>query len=380
MTAMVAAGVATFAQLYAVQAVLPGIAVAFDASASAAALAVSLATGGLAGFVLVWSGIADRFGRVPVMTGALVVSTLLGSAAPFAHELWLLLVLRALQGAALGGLPAVAVAYLAERIHPSDLGRAVGLYIAGNTLGGMSGRLVAGAVADLGGWRWGVGADAALGMLTLVVFYVAIPRSGSLPQSSGEGSGRGLASRLGASLRDPVLLGLYAQALLLMGAFVTVYNFLGFRLLAPPFGVSQTVVALLFTAYLAGMLSSSVAGWLVDRVGRYRVLLLAAVAMALAAAVLALPLLGLVVPGLVLFTFSFFAAHATASAWVGQRATFARAQAAALYTLAYYLGSSLFGWLGGVVYDRLGWTGMSAYVVVLCAAALLCGLPLRARR
>ncbi|MFD0776486.1 MFS transporter, partial [Streptomonospora algeriensis] len=151
--AMTAAGVATFAQLYAVQAVLPGLADSFEASASGAALNVSFATGGLAAFVLVWSGIADRIGRVRVMAIALTVSTVLGLAAPFAPQMWTLLVLRGLQGAALGGVPAVAMAYLAEEVHPAHLSRVAGIYIAGNTVGGMSGRLVAGAVADLGGWR-----------------------------------------------------------------------------------------------------------------------------------------------------------------------------------------------------------------------------------
>lgn len=399
--AMTAAGIATFAQLYAVQAVLPGMADDFSAAASTVALSVSFATAGLAACVLVWSGLADRFGRVGTMTAALVVSTVLGLAAPFAPEIWSLLLLRALQGAFLGGVPAVAMAYLAEEIAPSHLSRAAGVYIAGNTVGGMSGRLVAGAVADLGGWRWGVGADSLLALAALVVFLAAVPPArGFVPRprnrrwkdgaegagagrapahGAGPGGGQGLLRRVGGAVGDPGLLALYAHALLLMGAFVTVYNYLGFRMMDAPFGLSQTVVAFLFVAYLAGTASSAAVGRAVERFGRHPVLAASVLLMAGGAALLVLPAFPAVAAGLLVLTFFFFAAHTTASAWVGHRARpFARAQAAALYTLAYYLGSSAFGWLGGVVFDTWGWGAVVGYVTALCGLALASGLALRA--
>ncbi|WP_198345838.1 MFS transporter [Nocardiopsis gilva] len=380
MIAMTAAGIATFAQLYAVQAVLPGLADSFDASAAGVALSVSFATAGLAGFVLVWSGIADRFGRVRVMTVALTVSTILGLAAPFAPDLWVLLLLRALQGAALGGVPAVAMAYLAEEIDPAHLGRVAGIYIAGNSVGGMSGRLVAGAVADIGGWRWGVGADSVLALVALIVYLVAVPRANGFTPRVRSSAGPGLLRRILTGVADPGLVALYCQALFLMGAFVTVYNYLGFRLTGPPFHLSQTLVAFLFVAYLAGTFSSAVVGRVTERVGRHPVLLACVGAMVIGVCVLLLPSLVAIVVGLLLLTFSFFAAHATAAAWVGHRASAAnRAQAAALYTLAFYVGSSLFGWLGGLFYDHFGWRAVILYVVSLCAAAALSGLGLRVR-
>ncbi|MFC4560331.1 MFS transporter [Nocardiopsis mangrovi] len=377
--AMTAAGIATFAQLYAVQSILPGLAEGFGASASQAALSVSFATAGLAVFVLVWSGAADRFGRVRVMTVALVCSTLLGLAAPFAPEMWMLLVLRGLQGAALGGVPAVAMAYLAEEIAPEHLGRVAGVYIAGNTIGGMSGRLVAGAVADIGGWRWGIGADSLLALVALAVYLAAVPRPRGFVARPRRSGGPGLLRRVGGAVADPGLIALYCQALFLMGAFVTVYNYLGFRMMDSPFGLSQAVVAFLFVAYLAGTVSSAAVGRVIERFGRHPVLLACVAAMILSAALLLVPSLAAVIAGLVVFTLFFFAAHTTASSWVGHRAATARAQAAAMYTLAYYLGSSAFGWLGGLFYDHLGWTAVVAYAAALCAAAALAGIGLRRR-
>src|SRR5699024_1179738 len=172
--ALIAAAVATFAQLWSVQPILPAVAQSFDATAAQAALTISLATGGMAGFTLVWSGLADRLGRARVITLSLLLATLIGCVAPFTGDLAPLLALRALQGAALGVVPAAAVAYLAEEIHPTGVPRATGLYIAGNPLGGMGGRLLAGMAAEYGGWQWGVGANTLLGLAALAVFVLVL--------------------------------------------------------------------------------------------------------------------------------------------------------------------------------------------------------------
>ncbi|MET9795291.1 MFS transporter [Nocardiopsis alba] len=378
--ALVAAAVATFAQLWAVQPILPAIAEGFDTSAGQAALTVSLATGGLAGFTLIWSGIADRVGRARVIAISLLLATLLGFAAPFSTELWTLLLLRTLQGAALGGVSAAAVAYLAEEIHPADAPKATGLYIAGNPLGGMGGRLLAGFAADLGGWQWGVAANTLLGLVSLVVFVLVLPRSSRTapaPHAAGDPKPLSLGRRLRAAATTRGLLPMYAQALLLMGAFMAVYNVLGFRLTDEPFGLSQAMASLLFLSYTAGMVGSAVAGSATLRWGRYRVLTLATLLLLVGIGGLFTTSLPLLFLALLLLTFAFFSAHATASAWVGFHAVTGRAQAAAVYTLAYYLGAGLFGWLGGVVYDAVGWSGTVVLALALTVMAGLVALRLR---
>ena len=49
-------------------------------------------------------------------------------------------------------------------------------------------------------------------------------------------------------------------------------------------------------------------------------------------------------------------------------ATTGRAQAASLYNLAYYLGSSVLGWAGGLVFQRFGWTALALTVIGLAGA------------
>ncbi|PRY10756.1 MFS transporter [Kineococcus rhizosphaerae] len=381
--ALFAAGLATFAQLYSVQAVLPAMASGLHVGASASALGVSAATGALAVSVVGWSALADRLGRVPVMVTSVVLATLLGLVVPLATSLAPLLALRALQGAALGGLPAIAMAYLAEEVHAREVALAAGAYISGNSLGGLTGRIVSSAVADVAGWRWGVAAPAVVGLVATVVFCALVPRSRGFVRhrsTTGPTAGEGLRSRVRQALADPGLLALYAQALLLMGAFVTVYNYLGFRLVEPPFSLSQAVVGLLFVVYLAGTLSSSVAGRLAAR-GRLRVLLGALAVFATGCLLTLAQSIVVVVAGLVLLTAGFFAAHSVASGWVGARARpRVRAQASALYTFAYYAGSSVVGWLAGFAFGAGGWTVVVGVVVALAVcAAVLALLGLRGR-
>jgi YNFM family putative membrane transporter len=377
--ALVAAAVATFAQLWSVQPILPAIADGFDTSAGQAALAVSLSTGGLAGFTLVWSGLADRIGRARVIAISLLLATVLGAVVPFATELWVLLLLRTLQGAALGGVSAASVAYLAEEIHPADAPKATGLYIAGNPLGGMGGRLLAGFAADHGGWQWGVAANTLLGLAALVVFVLVLPRvaPGAPARRTVSEDGLGMGARLRAAVSTRGLIPMYAQALLLMGAFMAVYNVLGFRLTDQPFGLSQAVASLLFLSYTAGMVGSAMAGSATLRWGRYGVLTTATVLLLVGLAGLFTTSVLLLLGALLLLTFAFFCAHATASAWVGSHAVRGRAQATAVYTLAYYLGASLFGWLGGVVYDVVGWNGTVTLALTLTVLAGLLALRLR---
>jgi MFS family permease len=128
------AGVATFAQLYSTQAVLPMMAADLQVTAAEAALTISLATVGLAATVLPWSFLADRIGRVRAMMWGISAATVLGLLVPLASSFPMLLGLRMLEGAALGGIPAIAIAYLNEEVNKAHAAMAAGTYVAGTTL------------------------------------------------------------------------------------------------------------------------------------------------------------------------------------------------------------------------------------------------------
>ncbi|MCE4024477.1 MFS transporter [Microbacterium sp. Au-Mic1] len=367
------AGIATFAQLYAPQAVLPQLARDLAVDPATAALSVSAATLGLAASVIGWSVVADRIGRVPAMAVGVITATVLGMLAPFGGDIVVLLALRCAEGVALGAVPAVALAYLAEEVGPRHAAAAAGSYIAGTTVGGLAGRIVSGLVAEATGWQAGVWAATGLCAVAAGLFLWLAPRSqGFVPLRLGADRGSGVATRLLALLRSPRQLALYAQAFLLMGAFVAVYNYLGFRLSAAPFALPAWFVTLLFLAYLAGTASSPWAGVLASRAGRYPVLLGSIAVMAGGAALMLVPLTAVVLLGLVLFTAGFFGAHAVASGWTPVAASAeSRAQASSLYYFAYYTGSSLFGWALGIAFAAWGWAWFGGIVIGMCASAAL---------
>lgn len=365
------AGVATFAQLYSPQAVLPSLAHALAVSPSTAALTVSASTIGLAVAVIPWSVVADRLGRVQAMGIGIAAATVLGILAPFSTRLDALLVIRFVEGVALGAVPAIALAYLSEEVNAAHRAAAAGGYIAGTTVGGLSGRLIAGPFADVGLWRVGMLVAAVVCAVAAVLFVWLVPQAqGFTPERRQALRGPRLGERLLANLRSPTQLALYVQAFLLMGGFVAVYNYLGFHLASPPFSLPSWAVSLLFLAYLAGTVSSPRAGRWAVRAGRLPVLLLSIAVMAVGILITLIPHLWAAVAGLVVFTAGFFAAHAVASGWAPAVAPAqARAQASSLYYLGYYGGSSVCGWLLGFVFARGGWTGMALAVTVMCAVS-----------
>lgn len=365
--ALLCAGIATFAQLYSPQGVLPILAADMGVDASRASLTISAATLGLAASVLPWSLVADRIGRVAAMRASLVAATALGLLMPWIPWFGTLMVVRVLEGAALGGIPAIAVVYLGEEIDRRHAAIAAGTYVSGTTIGGLLGRLVAGPVADLTDWRVGTFAVALMASAAALVFFtITPPPRGFSPHPV---SARHVARAVGRHLRTPRLLVLYAQGFLLMGAFVAIYNYLGFRLEGAPYAMPSSLTSLLFIAYLSGTASSRIAGGLVARHGRRRVLLTSmAIMLAGALLTLAQPLV-LVVAGLVVMTAGLFGAHAIASGWAGAQATQDRAQATSLYNLWYYVGSSVFGFVGGMFFVAGGWPGLIGMVAALIAIA-----------
>ncbi|AQZ33119.1 hypothetical protein BHQ29_07340 [Pseudomonas sp. LPH1] len=365
--ALFCAGFATFAMLYCVQPLLPLLAAHFRVSAASSSLALSLTTLSLALCLLVSGALAESWGRKPVMAAALGLAAVLGVACALVEEWGNLLILRTLLGLALSGLPALAMAYVGEEFDPEALPAAMGLYIGGTALGGLLGRLLAGLLSDLGGWPWALGGIAGLGLLALGLFLWLLPPSRHF--TAQPLSLRGLLRNFALHLSNPRLRVLFALAFLLMGGFVALFNYVGFRLAGEPFNLSATVIGLLFTVYLLGIFSAGWAGRLVPRFGARQVLHGGIGLMLLGVALCAAPWLSAAVVGLALFTLGFFAAHAVASGQVGIHAQGAKAQASALYLCAYYLGSSLVGYVGGYVWEHVGWLALLGVLASLFIVA-----------
>jgi MFS transporter, YNFM family, putative membrane transport protein len=367
--ALFASGIATFGLLYCVQPLMPAFSHDFGVSAAASALSLSLTTGVLA-FAMVFAGVvSDACGRKSVMTASLISSALLVLLPTLTPGWASLLVLRTLLGLSLSGLPAVAMTWLSEEMHPDSIGLGMGLYISGNAIGGMGGRLVTGVLADFFDWRVGVAVVAVIGLAAGVMFWRLLPPSRHFERQPWQP--RLLCARFAEVFRDAGLPWMFIEGFVLLGAFVTVYNYIGYRLLAPPYNLSQAVVGLIFSVYLIGTFSSAWMGHLAGRLGRRRVLWTTFVLMLAGVGLTAFEPLVLVIAGVVAVTFGFFGGHSIVSSWVGRRAGHAKAQASSLYLFAYYMGSSIAGAGGGLFYSAQGWNGVAAFTGVMVLAGLL---------
>jgi YNFM family putative membrane transporter len=365
--ALFTAGLATFALLYSTQALLPAISDDLHVQADQASWSVSAATLALALMVVPLSALSERFGRRTMMTASLTVAVAVALVVPYAPDLGWLIALRAVQGAAIAGIPASAMAYLSEEVEPRALVGAIGLFVAGNSVGGMSGRIITGWVADAYGWRMGLAAVGAMALVCAIAFRLLIPKARNF--SPAAVSPRALARTLTRHLSDPLLCRLYAIGALFMTVFGGVYTVIGYRLVDEPFGLSQSMIGSIFLIYLVGTVSSAATGKLVGRLGRRGALY---VAVSTTAAGLLLSLadsLAAVLLGLILITAGFFAGHAAASSAVSRTAKTGRAQAAALYQTAYYTGSSAGGTLGALAFHSGGWTGTVALGLLAVAGA-----------
>lgn len=372
---MLFAGFSTFSLLYSVQPLLPLFAAQFGLTAEGASLAVSLATGPLAIGILFAGFVSDRVGRRPLMIAAMFAAGALTLAAAVVPGWSGLLVLRFMTGVALAGVPAVAMAYVAEEVDAGAVGAAMGLYIAGSALGGMAGRLVVSIVADLEGWRWALAAVGVAGLAMAEAFRRLAPLSRNFTPSVGRPGA--LLRSAGALFTDRAMPLLYLEAFLLMGVFVTIYNYAGFRLMSPPYGLSQAAVGGVFLLYVLGSVSSAKFGTLAGRLGRRKVFWIPVVLLIAGVALTAMTPLVLVIAGIAVVTIGFFGAHSIASAWVGRRAQGSRGQAAAFYLFFYYMGSSVLGSAGGFAWTHAGWPGVTAFCLLLGVAALVIGLVLR---
>lgn len=371
--ALFLSGFATFSLLYCVQPLMPIFSEEFGVTPAASSLSLSLSTGFLAFAIFGAAAVSESLGRRSLMFISLMGAALCTLACAMAPNWHVLLVFRALEGFLLGGVPAVAMTYLAEEIEPRGLGGAMGLYIAGNAFGGMAGRVVTGTIAEFLTWRPALAAVGILGLAAAIGFLYLLPPSRNFTPRKGVNVAFHLKA-WASHFRNPVLPLLFAIGFLVMGSFVTVYNYAGFRLVAEPYDLSQTELGLIFTAYLFGIVASWVAGLLGDRIGHFTVLPAGVLVAALGAAVTLATPLPLVILGIVLVTIGFFVTHSVASALVGRLAHGTKGHASSLYLLAYYLGSSIAGSIGGYFWLADGWSAVVFFILAMLAVCLVSAL------
>lgn len=375
--AMFLVGFATFSLVHCVQPLLPAFAATFRVGPAESSLALSLTTGLLAFAIVAAGAFSQAVGRRGLIFGSMAIAALLNLAVAAAPGWHTLLAARALEGLVLGGVPAVAMAWLSEEIDPAQLGSTMGLYVGGTAFGGMMGRVGMGVMSEFTSWRV---AMATLGLLCLtaaVGFVLLLPRSRNFERRPG----LNLAFHLQTwdrHLRNPRLLRVYGVGFLLGGIFFAPFSYTTFRLSEDPWRLGTTAISLIFLVYALGSVASSLAGGMADRYGR-PALLVAAFLTMLAGITLTLPgALVTIIGGIAVLTIGFFMGHAVASGAVGPLAGEGKGHATALYLLAYYMGGSVMGPLSGWAWEHAGWPAVAALAAALSVIAV--GLSMRTGR
>lgn len=371
--ALFAGGFSTFAILWGTQPLLPEISREFQVSPATSSLVLSSTTIALAVSMLISGSLSEVFGRKSIMTMSLVLSSILSILTALSPDFHLLLLTRVLQGIVLAGLPSVAMAYLGEEIEPKSLGMAMGLYISGNSIGGMSGRIIAGILTDYINWHAGL---IGIGIITLIssfIFWLLLPPSSNFIPKKLEL--KPLIKSLFSHLKKPALIFLFIIGFLVSSIFASLYNYIGFELIKPPYNLSQTLVGFIFIVYIVGTFSSTWMGSLSDRHGRGKILSVSLFILLTGSCITLNTIIWIKILGIAVFTFGFFASHSIASGWVGKVSTRDKAQASSLYLFFYYGGSSINGTASGVVYSNFGWNGLVTLIAsfsVLAIGAAVC--------
>ncbi|WP_300273887.1 MFS transporter [Halomonas sp.] len=346
-----------FLNLYAPQPLLPDLREAYGVSTLVVGLVMSVATLALAASLLVFGPLSDAIGRGGIMRLTLFAAGVLSLALALAPNFETLLVLRTLQGFVLGGLPAVAIAWMGDEFEPDAMLAAVGLYIGANTLGGISGRVVGGGMAEIGGSTASFLAVGAITLVGVAVFWRLLPPSRGFTPRRFELAGA--LADLAAHLRTPALLAAYLLGGLNFLIFINQYSYLTFRLAEPPFELGATLLGLIFLTYLGGTLGSSLSGRLVRHLSQPACMVMGILILMAGTLVTLSDRLPVILAGLTINAFGFFVAHSMASSWVGRNARRARGSASALYLVFYYTGASLGVFWLEPFWGLGGWPGIA---------------------
>lgn len=354
---------------YCVQPIIPIIAASFNLAPAKASLAVAAGTMGLAVSMFFIAMLSPKFKRNLGMSIALFGGVIMALIIAISPTFNLILLFRFLQGILLAAFPAMAVAYINEEFHPEVIGTAVGIYISGTAIGGLTGRLILSALTDFMSWRTALLLLGAVYLILTIAFVFLLPRSRATRNTSISVSS--IVSGLKTILRSKHLMGLYAMVSLAMGAFVCTYNFISYVLMHEPYNLSQTVIGLVFLLYLLGSIASTVMGILSDRFGA-GISICTSLILAILGLWISLFLsLILKIIGIGIFTFGFFGLHSSACGWAGRLADVDKGQITALYMFMFYLGASIFGSWGGIFLESNGWTGVVGFLTVILSLALI---------
>ncbi len=345
-----------FSNLYIVQPMLPLFTSLFHVTPSTANLSISLSTLSISLALLVFGPLSDAVGRKNLMVWTMLLAMITTILTGLSPSFPVLLFFRMLQGFFLAGLPAIAIAYIGEEFPARTISTVVGIYIGSNTIGGMSGRILSGFVAEFWGWRASFFTLGVFGLLCFAFFALLLPASNHF-EAKPFRIGKALRT-LGGHMVNPAIFPAFLIGGLHFFILIGVFNYMTFLLSEPPFLLPPSIVGMLFITYLAGTAGSVLSGRLAPRLGRTLSMRAGIAVVALGLMLTLLSNLPAIVAGLLIISFGNFFVHTITSQWAAQKATGSKASASSLYFISYYFGGSLGSTYLSLFWNHWRWTGV----------------------
>jgi predicted MFS family arabinose efflux permease len=255
----------TLIDLFAAQAILPSLVLAYDTTPAVMGFAVNASTIGMAAAGLVVALLSNRIPRrrgVTVSLGCLAVPTLLLATMP---DLATFTALRIAQGVFMASAFTLTMAYLAESSSAQEIAAALAAYVTGNVASNLFGRLLAAWVADRLGLEATFLALAALNLMGGLLAWFALTRC----------THAGMAAPLRGSplaawrehLANRPLRASFGMGFVILFVFVGTFTYVNFVLAAPPLGLAPMHLGLVYLVFLPSLLTTPLAGRLVARLG-----------------------------------------------------------------------------------------------------------------
>jgi predicted MFS family arabinose efflux permease len=357
-------GYCAFVNLYAPQSILPLLSQEFGATAAQVSTIITVSTLAVAVTAPFTGAIADVLGRKRVIVAAMFVQVVPTLMVGLATSLSAVIFWRAVQGLVLPPIFAVTVAYIGDEWPPREATTAAGIYSSGSSIGGFTGRLITGLLADLIGWRAGFIALAGIAFAGAIATIFLLPHERRFVRSEGLlASGR----QMLAHFRNGQLLATYAVGFGVLFNFICTFTYVSFHLAAAPYNLSATWLGAIFVVYLTGSALTPWAGWAIGRFGRRRftarvlALWIAGIALTL------VPSLPLIILGLAISAGCGLVCQAISTGYVTTTAKAGRSSAVGLYVTSFYVGGSFGAALGGLAWTIGGWPACVALVAAMLA-------------
>ena len=357
-------GFCVFLNVYATQTLLPLFATIFGATKFEVSLTVSATTIGIALAAPAVGLLAERFGRRRTMAGSVALLTIPILLAATSPGLDSLIAWRFAAGLIMPGIIAVTMAYVSEEFAGGGAAAVMSAYVAGNVLGGVCGRFLAGIVADHYGWRMVFVALAAVNAVGAAAVWRWLPAS---RVEHGVRTIRASVADMLAHLRKPVMLATFGVGMASLFALVATFTYITFYLAAPPFGLGTAALAMLFLVYLVGVVVTPLAGSWIDHLGHRAALALSAAASAVGVTMTLVHSLPMVIAGLAVASTGVFVCQSAAASYLGHIAGRAKASAAGLYTTFYYAGGTLGAAIPALTWQNGGWPACVGLIVAVLA-------------